>query len=281
MRGIAPIRAAATAVAALGTLLSRRARTRAAGADARAIAAVMQAGTFRGPECSYPLPHRLYVPAGLEPGRRYPLVVYLHGGGERGSDGTSHLGANVAALLSPRVQELGPLFVLAPQCPPGDEWVDRRGRTPFRSYDQARVPESDAARMIVPLLAEVQARHPIDPDRLYVTGPSMGGSGTWDLVTRHPGVFAAAVPINGVNDPSRAPAIASLPIWAFHGTEDRISPVENTRAMIQALQRLGAPVRFSELQGVGHDAWRCAYADPDLYRWLLAQRRASGGGARP
>jgi predicted peptidase len=117
-------------------------------------------------------------------------------------------------------------------------------------------------------------RHPVDPDRVYLTGISMGGSGTWDFVTRHPGVFAAAVPVTGVGDPARAPVVAKLPIWAFHGTLDAISPVENARTMKRALEAAGSThFRLSELEGVGHDSWRRAYGQLETFRWLLAQRR--------
>jgi predicted peptidase len=123
------------------------------------------------------------------------------------------------------------------------------------------------------VLKRVCAEYPIDADRVYVTGPSMGGSGTWDLITRHPGTFAAAVPVTGVNDPSRARVIAELPIWAFHGSRDEVSPVQNTRAMVAALRALGSPVRFTEIPDAGHDSWTRAYSDLDMYRWLFAQRR--------
>ena len=242
-------------------------------AAARDLAQRMEAGVVERPGLAYPLPYRLFVPAGLQPGRHYPLIVYLHGAGGRGTDGLGHLSPDVGVLLSERVQSLGPAFVLAPQCPPGDEWVNRHQRPPFRSYQQARTPESDASRLTVALVERLRARHPIDGGRIYLTGPSMGGSGTWDLVTRHPGLFAAAVPITGVNDPSRAPAIAGLPVWAFHGTRDEISSVENTRAMVTALQAVGSPVRYTELEGVGHDSWTAAYASPALFPWLFAQRR--------
>lgn len=270
-------------VPTLGTLLAVLLGCRDRGAlspEARALAARMPLATFEGAGYAYPLPYRLFVPDGYDPRRAYPLVVYLHGGGGRGADGLRHLTADVAALISDRVQALERSFVLAPQCPEGDEWVNRSDRPPFSNYDQARVPESDAARMVLEVIRIVQGRYAIDPDRIYLTGPSMGGSGTWDLVTRHPHVFAAAVPITGVNDPSRAAAIADLPIWAFHGARDEISSVDNTRVMVAALRRLGSPVRFTELDGVGHDAWTPAYGSLDTYRWLFAQRRGAGRAAR-
>ena len=102
----------------------------------------------------------------------------------------------------------------------------------------------------------------------------MGGSGTWDFITRRPGIVAAAIPVTGVSDPSRAAVIADLPIWAFHGTRDEISPIENARAMRRALQAVDGKARFSELDGVGHDSWTHAYGQPETFVWLFAQRRS-------
>ena len=101
----------------------------------------------------------------------------------------------------------------------------------------------------------------------------MGGSGTWDFITRHPGIVAAAIPVTGVGDPSRAGVIANLPIWAFHGTRDEISPIENARAMQRALSALGGKARFTEYEGVGHDSWSRTYSERDTFVWLFEQRR--------
>lgn len=127
--------------------------------------------------------------------------------------------------------------------------------------------------MVLALVEDTAARFHVDRARIYVTGFSMGGSGTWDLVTRHPGTFAAAIPVSGVNDPSRAAAISDLPVWAFHGADDEVSPVENTRAMVDRLRRNGSAVRFTEVRGVGHGAAGHAYGAAETFRWLFAQRR--------
>jgi predicted peptidase len=171
------------------------------------------------------------------------------------------------------VQSVARSFVLAPQCPPGDQWIERHDRAPFRTYDQKRFRESDASRMTLEVIRQLAARFPIDPARIYVTGFSMGGSGTWDMITRHPEVFAAAVPVTGVGDPSRAPVIARLPIWAFHGELDDVSPVENSRKMMAALRQAGSDARYTELAGVGHGSAGPAYSNAELYGWLFAQRR--------
>ena len=266
------------AASLIALLLGCRDRAAPPPATALALAARMEAGKFQGPGYGYPLPYRLFVPRGYDPRRAYPLVLYLHGAGGRGSDGIGHLSPDVAALVSDQVQAVAPSFVLAPQCPEGDEWVNRHDQPPLSNYVQARVAESDASKMTLEVLSAIRSRYHIDAARIYVTGPSMGGSGTWDLITRHPNVFAAAVPVTGVNDPSRAPVIADLPIWAFHGAEDHLSSAANTREMVQALRGLGSPVRYTELVGVGHDSWTRAYSTPELYRWLFAQQRKGGGG---
>jgi predicted peptidase len=221
----------------------------------------------------YALPYRLFVPQGYTAKKRYPLVVYLHGAGGRGDDNVRHLSDDVAELISERVQALGEFFVLAPQCPLGDEWVNRHDSVPFHNYDQSKVPESPASLMTFEVIEQLKASYSIEPERLYVTGYSMGGSGTWDFVTRHPRIFAAAVPVTGVNDPSRASTLSGLSVWAFHGEKDGVSPVENTRTMVRRLRELGAEIRFSELPNVGHDSNRFVYHDLDLYRWMLSQRR--------
>jgi predicted peptidase len=259
----------------LPVLFGCRERGAPAPAGGSSLASRMQPGTFEASGYAYPLPYRLFIPEGYDDRRTYPLVLYLHGAGGLGTDGVSHLSEDVAALVSTRLQGIEPTFVLVPQCPPGDEWVNRHDSAPFKNYSQARVPESDASRMTLELLKRISSQYKVDVNRIYVTGPSMGGSGTWDLVTRHPETFAAAVPVTGVNDPSRAPVIARLPVWVFHGTEDGISSVENSREMVASLRKVGSQVRFTELEGVGHDSWTRAYATAEMYGWLLAQRRSS------
>ncbi len=222
---------------------------------------------------AYPLPYRLFVPAGYDRARSYPIVLYLHGAGGWGNDNVRQLGDDVAQLISPLLQSIEPSFVLVPQCPAGDQWVNGAKAVPFTNYVQADVPESDAAKHVFEVLSEVEGRYAIDKTRVYITGPSMGGSGSWDYITRHPGIFAAAVTVNGVNDPARASVIATLPIWAFHGALDDVSPVSNTREMVAALRKLGSSVKYTEVPDMGHDCNAAAYRNPEVWRWLLAQRK--------
>ena len=265
----------ATALAVLAFQLPRRHKRASPDPVVRPLMAQMQAAVHRNPALAYPVPYQLFTPSVTEKGVRYPLVVYLHGAGGRGNDNQKQLGLDVERILAPEVKALGPFFLLAPQCPDGDEWINRHTSPPFRTYTQSDFPESDASKATLEIVQELLARLPIDPDRVFITGASMGGSGTWDLITRHPGVFAAAIPVTGVGDPSRASVITKLPIWAFHGTRDNISPIENSRAMRRALQDLGSGARFSELEGVGHDSWNQAYTQLETFRWLFQQRRSA------
>jgi predicted peptidase len=243
---------------------------------AQELAARMLAGKLSRPGLAYDLPYRLFVPAGYSDARRYPLIVFLHGSGSNGSDNLRQLTPSVGVIIG-RVQSIEPAFVFVPQAPEGDKWVSRSVGPTFHNYRQEDRPQSPAAQLVLAGIDELQATYAIDPDRIYLTGASAGGAGTWDLISRNgTGRFAAAVPVTGANDPSRAAVIARLPIWAFHGAEDAVSPVENTREMVRNLRALGSPVKYTEYPGVGHDSWTRAYAEPELFTWLFAQTRSPG-----
>jgi predicted peptidase len=182
----------------------------------------------------------------------WPLVLFLHGAGERGEDLDQ-----VASWGPPRLIRAGrelPCIVLAPQCPRGLWWE----------------PSS-----LLALLDQVIAEQPVDPDRVIVTGLSMGGYGTLDLVATAPERFAAAVPIcGGLPKPLLlAPAVARVPLWLFHGTDDRIVPLSESVRVVEAVRAAGGTARLTAYEGVGHDSWRRAYADEELWRWMLEQRR--------
>ena len=194
-----------------------------------------------------PLPHLLYNPDAIE---NVPLVLFLHGSGERGNDlervatvGLPHLLAN-----------LPPAFVAAPQCPESARWTDH-------------------LEGLEALLDDLLARYPVDPKRAYLTGLSLGGEGAWFWAARNPERFAGVVPICGRTDPEHAERLKSVPIWAFHGAEDGVVPPGESEKMVEALRAAGGHVKLTVLGGVGHDSWTPAYRDPELYRWLFAQRR--------
>jgi len=123
------------------------------------------------------------------------------------------------------------------------------------------------------LLDEIEGSYAVDPNRIYVTGLSMGGIGTWHLATAYPQRFAAIAPICGYGNPSTVCAIRHLPVWAFHGADDEMVPLERGQATVDALRACGGNVMFTVYPGVGHDSWTQTYANPQLYTWLLQQRR--------
>jgi len=220
----------------------------------------------------------LSIPHPIEPGQRYPLVLLLHGGGERGkSTNTPQQNRSlllrqsyVAVWSSAAVQKRWPSFIVVPQVMDNDRLVDVPASS--GSYWMASQPSNSLrlAREIVDALR--QEYRAIDPTRIYITGISMGGYGIWDAVVRWPTYFAAAAPIAGAGDPSHASVLVDLPIWAFHGTADTIVPVAGSRDMIQAIRAAGGHPRYTEYVGAGHGIWMQVYTSPDFLSWLFAQR---------
>ena len=188
---------------------------------------------------------------GTDPAKAWPLVLFLHGSGERGTNVE-----DVKKHGPPKIVEAGKQFtfiLVSPQCPSEKHW--------------------DAATLEA-LIEDVQARYHVDPDRIYVTGLSMGGYGTWDLVRHYPDRFAAIVPICGGGDPQSVKAFAHVPVWAFHGEDDPTVPIKRSEEMVDALKAAGDPeVKFTRYPGVGHNSWVKAYQDPELYEWLLSHKR--------
>jgi predicted peptidase len=213
--------------------------------------------------------YRWAVPEPMDLDRTYPLVLFLHGAGERGTDNMSQLRHCVPDIL--RWTRSGhPAFVIAPQCPAGRWWVpvDLETMTPAG-------PEEPNARLdaLMELLDELLAAHPIDPDRVYLTGISMGGFGTWSLLAGHPDKFAAAIPVCGGGHPDAAKTFPHVPVWAFHGAKDEVVPVLRSREMIDALREAGGSPGFTVYPDVAHDSWTATFRDPEVLRWMFAHRK--------
>jgi dienelactone hydrolase len=216
--------------------------------------------------------YRLLEPDFVEPGKEYPLVVFLHGAGERGSDNERQLTYLPRWLAARAMRDAYPAYVLAPQCADDQRWweVDWAAKESTPAGPEPSLMMRGAIRA----LEATVANHAVDRRRIYLTGLSMGGYGTWDLAARHPDWFAAAAPICGGGDERQAKRLASLPIWSFHGDADGVVPVTRTRAMVQAIRAAGGEPRSTELVGVGHDAWTPAYDKKSgLLAWLFAQKR--------
>jgi len=212
------------------------------------------------------LPFRVYVPQGTQDDEKYPLVLYLHGAGSNGDDNRYQVMGHsfFKAMLSEEVRADYPCIVLAPQCPKGMGWV----RQPWGL---------GIAEKLMGMLEQVCAQYPVDRSRIYITGVSMGGFGTWGMLRLYPDYFAAAVPVCGGwdmdDDVEVAPVMKDVPIWAFHGALDTAVPVERSRDMVEALEAVDGNVRYTEYQQEGHNIGARVYFEPGLFPWLFAQRR--------
>lgn len=196
------------------------------------------------------LDYLLFLPEGYEKSKeRWPLMLFLHGAGESGTNL-----AKVKTHGPPKLVETKPDFpfiLVSPQS-------QGRGWTP------------DALNA---LLDQVIREYRVDKDRVYLTGLSMGGYGTWTLAAAHPQKFAAIVTICGGGNPADAPKLANLPVWVFHGAKDPTVPLQRSKEMVEAIQAAGGNVKFTVYPEAGHDSWTETYNNPELYTWLLAQKR--------
>jgi predicted peptidase len=216
------------------------------------------------------LRYRLLKPDSYDPKKSYPLVVFLHGAGERGDDNAKQLIHGVAEFAKPENRKLYPCFLVAPQCPAGQKWSDVDW-----GADSHKMPQepSEPARLVLELIASMQKDYTVDKKRIYITGLSMGGFGTWDLIARKPDLFAAAVPVCGGGDEATATTIAKLPIWAFHGAKDRVVKPSRSVNMIDAIKNAGGHPKYTEYPNIGHDSWVRAYQDPEMMKWLFSQKK--------
>ena len=198
----------------------------------------------------------IYLPEGYpDSASDWPLMLFLHGAGQRGRT------INHVASHGPpkRIKKEGlnlPCIVVSPQCPRKGFWS-----------------KPDQLQALDTLLNHLVKTYRVDEQRQVVTGLSMGGYGSWALAIKYPHRFAAIAPICGSGKPSQAAAIAHLPVWAFHGEEDKVVPFSGSADMVNALKAAGSKVRFTPYPGVGHDAWTVTYENPELYEWLLKHRR--------
>jgi predicted peptidase len=225
--------------------------------------------TFKD-ESGKTLPYRLMKPDNYDPAKKYPLVIFLHGAGERGTDNEKQLIHGVPQFASKENREKYPCFLIAPQCPDGAKWVEVDW-----SADSHTMPAkmSEPMRLTVGIIEMTIKQFSIDPKRVYLTGLSMGGYGTWDLIARRPDLFAAAVPICGGGDEKTAEKMKSIPVWSFHGAKDGAVKVSRSRNMIAALEKVGAKPKYTEYPDIGHDSWNPAYKDAEMFEWLFAQRK--------
>lgn len=236
----------------------KRGRERAASARPGGVTEAFQVREFKGSN-GQTLRYSLFVPK--ENPESLPVVLCLHGSG-----------GNTAAakvLASPKLQQKHPCIVMAPGC---DSKNTRWVKTDFGRNPEARAVMPELIDALDAVILETKS----DPSRIYITGQSMGGVGTWGIIASYPNRFAAAVPVCGIWPVTDAAKMNGVPIWAFHGAEDPTVPVSGSRDMIEALRKAGVKPepKFTEFPGVGHNSWDTAYGTGALWDWVFAQRRA-------
>lgn len=203
--------------------------------------------------------------------RRFPLIIFLHGSGERGNDNEAQLKWGVMNFASDDNMIRYPAFVIAPQCPTNMTWSNFK-REPNSTQMSLQPSPSKPMQLLIELINQIKKTLRVDTTRIYITGLSMGGFGTYDAIMRYPQIFAAAVPICGGGDISKVNTIAHIPIWIFHGAEDPVVSPAHSMEMLQALTRAGAHPGFTQYPEVGHFSWLGAYSDPLMMAWLFRQR---------
>ena len=220
--------------------------------------------------------YQVYVPADWSKKKRWPVILFLHGAGERGGDGLIQTEVGIGTAIR-RHAERVPAIVVFPQCLKDRWW-----------------PEPEMQAQALKALDEAMKEFNGDTSRVYLTGISMGGYGTWAIAANNPSRFAALAPVcGGVRTPPRvaipsgtpdadkasdpyqaiAQKVGSTPVWVFHGGADTVVPVSESQKMVEALKATGGKVRYSEYEGVGHNSWDKAYSEPEFFSWLLSQKR--------
>lgn len=203
------------------------------------------------------IPYLIYLPENYTAdGAKVPFMLFLHGRGE--SNGPLEIVAKWGPPRRLAAGEKMKYLVVSPQCPRESAWN-----------------RDDQQKRLLELLAFIQKTYNIDDDRIYLTGLSMGGYGTWRLASDHPEMFAAAAPVCGGGDPKNGDKLTKLPIWAWHGSADRTVPVERSVEMVEAIKAAGGTkVRFTSLEHIGHFSWQAAYQSNDLYAWFDQQKKS-------
>lgn len=207
------------------------------------------------------LKYRFLYPDAIS-GKKLPLVVFLHGSGERGDDNDAQLKWGVMQFATDEAMKNFPAYVIAPQCPENDTWYAQNGKSGSKPLE-----------MVIGLIDEMIKNYSVDTDRIYITGLSMGGYGTFDALARYPDLFAAAVPVCGGGDPKTAKNFKDVPVWIFTGAEDSTVPPERSLEMLTALMDEGAKPGYTQLPETGHFSWLAAYSDPMMMQWLFRQKK--------
>lgn len=220
------------------------------------------------------LPYRVLFPLEYDSTKQYPLIFFLHGAGERGRDNEKQLTHGAKLFLKEEFRKEFKAIVVFPQCPLSDYWAnvlrvhDEYGR---KFYFLEDGPPNRSMEMLMQLVKLMPDIYPVKKDQVYVGGLSMGGMGTFELVRRMPGVFAAAFPICGGANPATATKMKNVRWWIFHGAKDDVVPPVHSEKMVNALKAAGREVKWTLYPDANHNSWDAAFAEPQLPGWLMSK----------
>ena len=215
------------------------------------------------------LPYQIYTPE-LKEGNKIPIILLLHGAGERGNDNKKQTAHGFKPIIDYCKSSNKPAIIIAPQCPNKMQWVNVKWNS--KAHDMPEFP-STPLRLALELLDSKIKSLPVDKSRIYITGLSMGGYGTWDAISRKPQLFAAALPLCGGADIKQAEKLKNLPIWTIHGDKDGAIPVSRSRDIVKALKEAGGKISYTEHPGAGHNIWTRTYSDKKILDWLFSQKK--------
>ncbi len=216
------------------------------------------------------MPYTVFFPSTIKKDKKYPLILFLHGAGERGDDNQRQMKHVVPYLISDTIQQKFSSIILVPQCPEDDYWAPvKRGEWTMLNNGAITM----SMEKVVQILKKISLDKRVDQSKIYVIGLSMGGFGTCDIISRYPELFAAAVPICGGADLTKVNKFKDVPIWAFHGALDQVVSVKLSRDLISGLQQVGGIPIYTEYHDSGHNIWDAAVRDPKLLPWLFSQHK--------
>ncbi|MFD2919074.1 alpha/beta hydrolase-fold protein [Terrimonas rubra] len=225
------------------------------------------------------LPYRILLPQNFDANKKYPLVLFLHGRGESGTDNEKQLVHGAKLFLADSNRNNFPAIVVFPQCPVNSYWsnvqmVAEGSKSASRSFYFTKEGEATGAmKMVMALMGNLFARFKIQENQVYVMGLSMGGMGTFEVVRRMPNTFAAAIPICGGANPATAGSLTKTSWWVFHGGKDDVVLPKYSEDMVKAMKRYRVPVKFTLYPEANHNSWDPAFAEPELLKWLFKQKK--------
>ncbi|MEM7659598.1 MAG: dienelactone hydrolase family protein [Bacteroidota bacterium] len=223
------------------------------------------------------LPYRILYPLHYDQTQSYPVILFLHGSGERGEDNEKQLVHGADMFLDEANRTRFPAFVVVPQCPSGDSWntmSSKRGKNGRKRTGKYGTEATGPLQNVLALLDELNNSLPIDENRIYLGGLSMGGMGAFELLAREGDRFAAAFPICGGGYPNTVKEYPkAIAMWIFHGADDSVVPAQWSRDMHAALQKAGINSTYTEYPGVNHNSWDNVFVEPELFSWLFSHRK--------